>query len=248
MNPEIQFRNKYKPDYSGMMLAELPFCKLEDHAGIPQTYRLDLITSIERPDRPIPVVLFVHGGGFTQPCDKRQAYISTFARSLTKAGYAVVSPDYPIFDNKEQLNAAGGEAAGYAKAGEAVHLAYQYVVEHAVEMKVDPARIAIIGGSAGGWAAFYGIGNYSDHYCAFINLWGAPEQIPNLAGFPPTLSVHGKADTLVPFQREIHVQERLAACGIDHCLISLDGSGHTPLNRMGDFLPQMMALLGKVLS
>lgn len=248
MNPEIEFRDKYKPDYSGMTLTELAFCEMEDHNGIRQTYKLDLITPPNRPAKPRPVVVFVHGGGFTQPCDKRQAYISVFARALTASGYAVVSPDYPIFDDETQLNAAGGETAGYDKAGEAIHRAYQYIAAHAEELELDVNRIAIMGGSAGGWASFYGIGNYTDRYRAFVNLWGAPEQFPDLAEFPPTLSVHGNADTLVPYQRELPIQEALEAHGIEHRFITLDGSGHTPLDRMGDFLPQVMALLGDTLT
>lgn len=243
MNPEIEFRENHQPDYTGMTLTELTFCEMENHNGIRQAYKLDLITPPDRPAKPRPVVIFVHGGGFTRPCDKRQSYISVFARELTASGYAVVSPDYPVFDDEAQLNAAGGETAGYGKASEAIHRAYQFIRAHAVELELDANRIAIIGGSAGGWASFYAIGNYTDPYRAFINLWGAPERFPDLAGFPPTLCVHGNADALVPYQRELPIQEELEAHGIEHWLITLDGSGHTPLNRMRDYLPQAMALL-----
>ncbi len=248
LNPELEFRDRFKPDYTGMTLTELDFCEMEDYDGVRRTYRLDLITRPDKVHSPRPVVLFIHGGGFTQPCDKRQAYISVFARRLTDAGYAVVSPDYPVFDDETRFNGAGGEKAGYFKAGEAVHRAYQYIVEHAGELELDSERIAIAGGSAGGMAAFYGIGNYSDCYRAFVNLWGAPEQIPDMSGFPPTLSVHGTADAVVPFQREMLIQEKLETYNIEHQLISLDGSGHTPLDRMDDFLPSVMKLLDRTLT
>ena len=185
MNPEIEFREKFKPDYTGMNLTELAFCEMEDHYGKQQIYKLDLITPPEKGDKPRPVVFFVHGGGFAQPCDKRQAYISMFARTLTAAGYAVVSPDYPIYDDSDQFHAVGDEKVAYTKAGEAVHLAYQYIVEHAGELDLDPERIAIMGGSAGGMAAFYGIGCYPDRYRAFVNLWGVPEVTPCPRRYPP---------------------------------------------------------------
>ena len=243
MNPEIEFRNKFKADYTGMTLTELPFAEMADHSGQKQTYKLDLITPPILPQNPMPVVFFVHGGGFLQPCDKRQAYICMFARKLTEAGYAVISPDYPVFDDEPQMMAHGGEAAGYALAGEAIHLAYQYLKGNAAKLNLDMDKVAIMGGSAGGMAAFYAIANWSDHYQAFINLWGAPDPAPDLTNFPSTLSVHGNTDLLVSYERELPIQAELERHHIPHELITLDGSGHTPLNRMGEFLPQAMKLL-----
>lgn len=245
MNPEIEFRNKFKPDYSGMVLTELSFAEMTDHGGERHTYKLDLITPPVQPEQPMPVVFFIHGGGFLQPCDKRQAYICVFARKLTNAGYAVVSPDYPVFDDETQMAAHGGETAGYAKASEAVHLAYQYLHENAQKLHLNMEKVAIMGGSAGGMTAFYAIAHYTDRYAAFVNLWGAPDSVPDLAKFPPALSVHGNADMIVAYEREAPVQEQLAQHGIPHALITLEGSGHTPLNRMDEFLPQMMELLAK---
>ena len=245
MNPEIEFRNQYQPDYTGMELTELPFCKMKDYRGNLQIYQLDLITKAEKTDKLKPVVFFIHGGGFTQPCDKRQAYISMFARTLTNAGYAVVSPDYPVFDNEEHLNSAGGESGGYVNAGEAIHYAYQFIKNHSEELGLDSDRIAIIGSSAGGWAAFYAVAGYADSYRAFINLWGAPEKIPDLVKFPPVISVHGNVDKLVAFERELPIQEMLSRYEIEHQLITLEGSGHTPLDRLNEYMPQVMEMLFK---
>ncbi len=247
MNPEIEFRQKYKPDYTGMTLTELPFCEIENYSKVRQIYKLDFITQANQDTGLKPVIFFIHGGGFIQPCAKRQAYISMFARILTAAGYAVVAPDYPVFDDGAQMAEAGGETACYAKSGEAIHYACRFIKEHAEELGLDSDKTAIIGGSAGGMAAFYAIANYTDSYRAFINLWGAPEQVPKLAGFPPTLSVHGNVDELVAYEREYSVQEELSRYGIEHYLITLDGSGHTPLNRMDEYMPQIMKLLNKVL-
>ena len=72
------------------------------------------------PDAPRPVVIFVHGG-FVIPNDKRQGYIPVFAKALTKAGYAVLSPDYPVFDNHEE-RAKWNKSMGADRAAEAVHL------------------------------------------------------------------------------------------------------------------------------
>ena len=247
MNPEIQFRNKFKPDYTGMTLKELEFSTLRDHRGENQVYKLDLITPPILPEKSMPVVFFIHGGAFQQPCDKRQAYISLFARSLTAAGYAVVSPDYPLFDDEADMKAHGGDAAGCTKASEAVHVAYGYLQQNAMKLHLDMEKVAIMGGSAGGMAAFYAIANWQDRYRAFINLWGTPEQVPDLTKFPPTLSVHGSADPAVAYERELPIQQQLQDYQIPHELITLEGSGHTPLDRMEEFLPQVMRLLAEQL-
>lgn len=244
MNPEIEFRTKFQADYSGMTLTELPFCQMEDHGGAKQVYKLDLITPPEKPSAPLPVVIFVHGGGFVPPCDKRQAYIPFLARHLTQAGYAVVSPDYPLFDDEEQRTAMG-DAAGAIKAGEAVHKAYLYLTENAESLGLDAGRVAIMGGSAGGMGAFYAIADHGDIYKAFVNLWGAPWTVPDLKGFPPTLSVHGTADKAVPYALEGPIQQAFETYGIWHRLITLEGAGHTPLHLLDEYLPSMLELLAE---
>lgn len=243
MNPEAQYR-RYKPDYTGMELRELPFCTLPDHNGAQTVYKLDLITAPVPPEPPCPVVIFLHGGGFIQPNDKRQAYICLFARKLTAAGYAVIAPDYPVFESEEQLAAAGGESAGYSAAARAVHETYKFIQQNAAGLGLNAGNISLMGGSAGGMTGFYGIAGYpDDHYRAFVNLWGAPDPLPQLAGFPPVYSVHGDADPLVAYQREIAVQQTLDALGIQHKLVTLPGSGHTPLGQMDEFWPGVFEFL-----
>lgn len=243
-NPEAQYR-RYRPDYSGMALRELTFCTMPDLFGHPVDLQTDLITTCgDFPDRPLPVVIFVHGGGFIEPNDKRQAYISLFARQFTAAGYAVLSPDYPQYEDQEQMDACGDTLQAMRTAGEAVHRLYEFVAREGGSLGLDPGRVVLMGGSAGGMAGFYAIADHpQDRYRLFGNLWGAPEPMPSLHGFPPVISVHGTADPLVPFAREEPLQRELERLGIPHTLITLEGAGHTPLGRMDTFLPPMMNLL-----
>ena len=240
-NPEIQFK-QYQPDYSGMTVTEHVYGKAADVSGMVKEYVLDVIRP-ENCNAVLPAVFFVHGGGFLPPCDRRQAYISWIAKHLTAAGYAVVSPDYPIFRDEAQMKALGGESAGYSAAGTGIHLAYQFLCDHEEEFHIDRTRIAIMGGSAGAMTACYAVSEHPDHYQAFINLWGVPEILPDLSGFPPVLSVHGTADRLVPYERELPFQEKLAEQGIEHRLISLEGMDHTPLHKLDEYLPAILDLL-----
>ena len=56
-----------------------------------------------------------------------------------------------------------------------------------------------------------------DRYCPIRNV--APE-------YPPTVLVHGTADTDVPHEESARLAARLAEVGVEHRFISLAGVGH----------------------
>jgi len=242
---ELEY-HKLRPDYSGMRVREMPFGSMENHHMEQEEYKLDFITKEGTVPDKLPAVFFIHGGGFKKPHDKRQVYISYFAKALTAAGYAVVSPDYPQFDSAQELEAAGGESAGYAKAAQAVNLAVEFMKSHSAELGIDPGRIAIIGGSAGGWAAFYAIAEKPENFRCFINCWGSPQQLPDVSAFPPTLSIHGTDDVLVPYPLETAAQAALDKQRIEHRLITLENCGHTPLYKMPEFVPEILKWLSRM--
>lgn len=247
-NPEAQYR-RYRPDYSGMTLRELTFCTMPDLSGAPLELQTDLIT-LEGPPAPtpLPVVVFVHGGGFIEPNDKRQAYISRFARAFTAAGYAVLSPDYPQYADQEEMDAHGDALKAMRTAGEAVHRLYEFLSREGASLGLDAGRVALMGGSAGAMAGFYAIaGHPEDHYRMFGNLWGTPDPLPPLGGFPPVLSVHGTADPLVSFDREAPLQQALEERGVPHTLVPLEGAGHTPIGQWDQFMPPLMDLLNQTM-
>ena len=46
------------------------------------------------------------------------------------------------------------------------------------------------------------------------------------AGMPPTITIHGDADPLVPYQHSVRLQDALQKAGIPHELITIPGGGH----------------------
>lgn len=91
----------------------------------------------EEGDGPFPLVVHIHGGGFAFG-DKRDSHMNAYLTGLHE-GFAVASVEYRL----------SGEAifpAAVLDCREAI----RFLKEHAAEYKIDPERIAPIGGSAGG--------------------------------------------------------------------------------------------------
>jgi len=98
---------------------------------------------------PAPVVMWVHGGGW-QRGDKRNQ-IEDKVRLWNDAGYAVVSVNYRLTDpNSAQTSAATSAApVRFPTHDEDVAAAVAWVHDHIGDHGGDPARIALLGHSAG---------------------------------------------------------------------------------------------------
>ena len=242
MNPELIYRMLAEDPnaYRGMSVEEVAYCTITNHYDQKQAYKMDIIKEEGSEDRITPVAIFLHGGGFTEPCDKRQAYVPLFARSLTKAGYTVVAPDYPVYKDEQDRDANGGGNQAVLKAAQAIGYAYDYLEEHAARYHLDMSQVSIMGGSAGGMTAFYAVANQPDRYRAMVNCWGSPHKLPNLENFPPVLSIHGTKDQAVPYELEANLARALDAAGIRNELITLEGGPHTPLDRFDEYMPRIL--------
>jgi acetyl esterase/lipase len=123
-----------------------PVYRLSDIAflGADRKEKLDLYfpAGEARADR--AAVVFIHGGGFTGG-DKAEYRSASVSADLCRAGYVVVSCNY-VLGSKEK---AGVWPQNIADCRNAV----RWVRVHAKELGVDPARIAVAGGSAGGYLA-----------------------------------------------------------------------------------------------
>lgn len=123
-----------------------PACRLSDitFLGAERKEKLDLYypPGAMRTDR--PAVVFIHGGGFTGG-DKAEYRSASVSADLCRAGYVVVSCNY-VLGTKAKL---GVWPQNIADCREAV----RWLRAHAKELGVAPARIAVAGGSAGGYLA-----------------------------------------------------------------------------------------------
>ena len=119
-------------------LSDIPFL------GASRKEKLDLYfpAGAQRVDR--PAVVFIHGGGFTGG-DKAEYRSASVSADLCRAGYVVVSCNYRL----GPMTQAGVWPQNIADCRNAV----RWVRAHAKELGVNPDKIAVAGGSAGGYLA-----------------------------------------------------------------------------------------------
>lgn len=101
-------------------------------------HRLDLYAP-RRPDRPLPLLIFVHGGGWDSG-DRREYGFA--GRALAALGFLVAIADYRVFP--EVVFPAFVEDLGHAAT---------WLVAHASAYGGDPARLFLVGHSAGAYNA-----------------------------------------------------------------------------------------------
>jgi acetyl esterase/lipase len=97
--------------------------------------KLNLLTS-KNSDNALPLVVMVHGGCWI---DGGRGDYNYYGVKLAEAGYATATVDYRVADQ-----------APYPAAVDDVRNAIQWLKDHAKTYNIDPDRIALLGGSAGG--------------------------------------------------------------------------------------------------
>jgi len=103
-----------------------------------EAHQLKLDAFVPPGDGPFPAAVVVHGGGFVQG-DKRTD-MAPVLDTLVEGDFAFFAIDYRLAPRHR-----------YPAALEDVEAAFAWVQANASRYKVDPQRIALIGGSAGGY-------------------------------------------------------------------------------------------------
>lgn len=131
-----------------------------------------------KPDQPVPMVLFVHGG----PWARDMWGYNPIHQMLANRGYAVLSVNYrgSVGFGKKFLN------AGNLEWGKAMHQDLIDAVRWAIDQKIAPGdRIGILGGSYGGYATLAGLTLTPDVFACGVDIVGPSNLLTLLASVPP---------------------------------------------------------------
>ena len=126
----------------------------------------------------LPLVMFIHGG----PWARDYWGYDSFAQFWANRGYAVLQPNFRASTGygKAFLNAGNGEW------GQLMQDDITWGVKHLVDQGIaDPDKVAIYGGSYGGYAALAGVTFTPDTYAAAISIVGPSNLLTLLESIPP---------------------------------------------------------------
>ena len=207
-------------------------------------------------DGPLPVTVYVHGGGWTKG-DKRDGAGALEIPALQEAGFLVAAVNYRLAPQYR-----------FPAMIEDIKCAIRSLRAHAGEYNLDPNRIGAWGGSAGGHlvsllgttdaSAGFDVGEYLDYSSrvqAVVSMFGPSDLTvafegnpttkandvifgdydPALASpityvsadDPPFLFLHGEKDSLVPIEQSQRLMAALQAAGVPAELVPVVNANHS---------------------
>lgn len=131
-----------------------------------------------RPDKPLPMVLFVHGG----PWARDSWGYHSYHQWLSNRGYAVLSVNYRSSTGfgKDFINAGNLEWA--TKMHDDLIDAVNWTIEQGI---ADKEKVAIMGGSYGGYATLVGLTFTPDFFACGVDIVGPSNLRTLLETIPP---------------------------------------------------------------
>ncbi len=134
-----------------------------------------------RPDRPLPLVLYVHGG----PWARDVWGVHPVHQFLANRGYAVLGVNYrgSTGFGKDFLTAADGEWGG--KMQDDLIDAVRFAVTEGI---ADEQRVGIMGGDYGGYASLMGVALAPETFACGVDIVGPTQLVTLLENPPPSWS------------------------------------------------------------
>jgi len=172
----IEFLYSPRPDLPSEHLVDMHPVRYNSLDGLSIPAYLTLPKTAQRTN--LPAVLFIHGG----PWARDHWGYSSYAQFLANRGYVVLQPNFrgSTGYGKKFLNAAINEWG--QKMQDDLTAGAEYLIK---EGYADPKKIAIMGGSYGGYATLAGLTFTPDVYAAGVSIVGPSNLFTLLETIPP---------------------------------------------------------------
>jgi acetyl esterase/lipase len=214
-----------------------------DNSGHMQTLLLDLYEPAGDTVSRRAAIVWIQGGGFVSG-SRTTAQMAELATRFAKKGYLAVSIDYRLA-TPAQFNLdpwpAMRDAMFDAKA------AVRWLRANSDRYRIDAARVAVGGGSAGAFTALHtayleeegdsGNPGFSSQVGAVVDFWGGMQDVSEMeGGEAPLIIIHGTLDATVPFALAQQLVARAQSVGVPYEFHPLEGSGHSAWQFMEQFI------------
>ncbi len=200
-----------------------------------------------------PVIVYIHGGFFSPGIDRKYRDATTFATSMAKRGYVVVSIDYRVYAGP--LIDLARLATAIPAALEDAQAAVRWLRVQSPARRLHPDAIAVAGYSAGAitalnvnyqpnHAGISGSPGYRQEVQAAISFAGIASQIS--PGAPPIQMSGGDLDILVPFASQQATCNATIAIGNACDFNTYPGTDHTSMgleHMTSDLIPRAAVFL-----
>lgn len=222
---------------------------------------LDVYQPMDDTAQARPLVIMIHGGAF-QFGNKRSGVLPKWSEELAKRGYVVASINYRLGYPEPPVATSVVEAS--VRAVQDAKAAARFFRRYAEQYRVDTTQIFAWGLSAGAYTALHlaylqerevpsflnlaklgglegtsGNAGFSSAVHGVINMWGALTDTTWIEpGDVPVVSVHGTADTVIPYSvgyvggvlpqyGSAMIALRAQHLGIRSELLLFEGAGHS---------------------
>jgi dipeptidyl aminopeptidase/acylaminoacyl peptidase len=172
-----------RPELVGAKLAPMQPIEIKTRDGLTETSYLTLPPDSDanadgKPDHPVPMVLFVHGGPWA-----RDAYgYNPYHQWLANRGYAVLSVNYRGSTGFGKSYISAGDLQWGAKMHDDLLDAVAWAVKNGITTK---DKVAIMGGSYGGYATLAGLAFTPDEFACGVDIVGPSNLATLLQTIPP---------------------------------------------------------------
>jgi acetyl esterase/lipase len=220
---------------------------------LPRAGRKQLLLDLYEPARGpgatrYPGVVLLHPGAWLRGDRRTPPSMADLCRDLARRGFVCASIDYRLQGDDPPGTGASLLDRTIEAAVADSEQAVRWMVANAARHRVDPARIAVGGASAGAGTALllaYGDRGKSLPIRAALDFWGGM-QTSQLSwierGKPALLIVHGTADEITDFSRAQELADRAKKVGVAWELVPVPGGRHNPpLARYFDRIARFLA-------